>query len=125
MASGPTVVSVDGEVEAGPAEGSVPPPHAARSIARATSAGAVFPIRMEIKVGGFRRIGEVGARTAGKIDHLIQQEVRTFGPAGAEHRVDGLEPFPGFRRIDIVKSAEIAHTTSTKMPSPPPRGLTA
>ena len=54
----------------------------------------------------------VRAGTARMVDHAVQQEVCTVGAVGLEDRVNRLEPFPGFLRIDVFEAVEFDHGKS-------------
>ena len=76
-----------------------------------------------VEVGRVRAVRQVRPGTPRKIDHAVQQEVRTTRPVSGQHGVNRFQPFAGFDRINIVEGVKTTHILSTgrkpgRLPAP-------
>ncbi len=58
--------------------------------------------RNRVDVFRSRRKRQVPTGAARGIDHAFEQEMRAIGTVGGDDRIEGLTPFPGFDRIQIL-----------------------
>ena len=65
--------------------------------------------RDRVDVGGAGAVGQVHARAACLVDEALEDEVRAFRAFDGENGFQGVDPFAGFRRVDVLLSVHGGH----------------
>ena len=66
-----------------------------------------------VDVGGVWLEGKPRAGATRVIDEPVEKEMCAVGAVDFQHRIDRLEPFPGFERIDVVALGAVSHSESS------------